>query len=372
MAKALGIIAYCDSSVWVEGMQDHRPLAAFNFMGRFRLVDVPLSNMTNSGMDDIQLYINGNPKPLFEHIGRGRQYNINQKHGKLMLIPLWKENGRRQFTPDIESYYDNLHSIESATEEYVVVAPTNIVYKANFDEMVDKHIESGADITVLYQNVDNAKEEYIGCDTLSLNKQKGVEEIESNLGKYKNRALSLKTYIMSKDVFVKAIKAAKKTSSMYWFKDIINDFCKGDYDVRGTAYRGKFYYVYDLESYFQANMALLDPENLNDFFDPKWAIYTRSYDSSPTIYLNGGNATNSLVSNSCKVSGTIKNSVVGRGVVIGKDAVVENCLLLPEAEVAAGATLKNVIVDKYAKVVKKKELEGTEEKPLYIARREKV
>lgn len=372
MANALGIISYNDSSVFVEGMQEYRPLAAFNFMGRYRLVDFPISNMTNSGMDEIHLFVNGNPKPVFEHIGRGRQYNINSKHGNLEIVPLWKENGRGQFTPDVESYYDNLHSIMRSKADYVIVAPINILYKANFDELLENHIESGADISVLYANIDDAKDNYIGCDTLALNKQKCVAGIEKNLGKYKNRTLSLQTYIMSKELFVEAVNEAKKISSMYWFKDIINDFCSGDYDVRGISYRGKFYYIYDLTSYYQENLDILKKENLRELNDPKWPIYTRTYDSSPTIYLNGGSAQNSLISNSCEISGSVTNSVIGRGVKIGHDAVIDNCVILPDVTIAPNANLSHMVIDKFATITKKKVLAGIEEKPLYIARREQV
>ncbi|MEE1354470.1 MAG: glucose-1-phosphate adenylyltransferase subunit GlgD [Absicoccus porci] len=369
MAKALGIIAYNDSSVYVEGMQSYRPIAAFNFMGRFRMVDFPMSNITNSGMDNIQVYINGNPKPLFKHIGRGRQYNINAKHGNLELVPLYKENMTGRITPDVETYYENLHSIQASNCDYVIIAPTNIIYQADYAELLDQHIESGADISILYQNIDNAKEEYIGCATVQLNRQKGVESLSRNMGKYKNRSLSLETYIMSKEIFVNAILEARKTSALYWLRDIVNDLCS-ELDVRGISYRNKIYYVYDLKSFYQANMATLEPENMKQL--QNWSVYTRSYDSSPAIYPNGGNATNSYVSNSSKISGTVVNSIIGRGAVIGKDAEIENCLIMPEATVAANAHLKNVIVDKYANIIHKKDLEGEPDKPLYIGRRETV
>ena len=91
MCNALGIITYNDSSVYVEGMQKYRPIAAFSFLGRYRLVDFAISNMSNSGIDDIQIYVNGNPRSLIDHIGTGRHYNINSKHGHLSLVPVYKD-----------------------------------------------------------------------------------------------------------------------------------------------------------------------------------------------------------------------------------------------------------------------------------------
>lgn len=370
MANALGIISYNDYTVHVQGMQKFRPIAAFSFVGRYRMVDFPLSNMTNSGINHIQVYINGNPRSLIEHIGRGRQYNINSKHGSLSLIPIFDAEGSMT-TPDVESYYGNLHSIKSAPCDYVIIAPANIINKANYSDLLDQHIESGADISVLYQNVDDAKERYIGCDVLQLNRQKGVLSIERNLGNYKNRALSLQTYIMSKEIFAEAVTRARETSSMYWFKDIVNDLCE-EKDIRAINYRGKFFYVNDLKSYFESNLAFLDVANMKEFIDPDWAIYTQSKDTAPAIYLNNGHANCSLISNGCKISGEVKNSVVGRSCVIGKNAVIENCVICPEVTIADNAHLKNVIVDKYCRIIHKKDLEGTPDEPLYIARRENV
>ena len=89
MYNALGIIAYNDANVYVEGLEKYRPIAAFGFIGRYRLMDFPISNMTNSGMNDIDIFVNGDPKVMFEHIGSGRQYNINSKHGHLGIVPVF-------------------------------------------------------------------------------------------------------------------------------------------------------------------------------------------------------------------------------------------------------------------------------------------
>ena len=204
-----------------------------------------------------------------------------------------------------------------------------------------------------------------------MNKQRGVLSIEQNLGNYKSRYLSLQTYIMSKEIFKTLVEEAQETSSMYWFKDILNDKCV-DMDIRGLNYRGHVYVINDLKSYYESNMQFLTEEKMKDINDPEWPVYTRTSDSAPAIYLNGGTATGSLISNGCEISGVVKNSIVGRSCKIGKDALIENCIIMPDVEIADGAHLKNVIVDKHSKITKKKDLAGLEEQPLYIGRRENV
>lgn len=371
MFNALGIIAYNNTNVYVEGLEKYRPIAAFNFIGRYRLVDFPISNMTNSGMFDIDVYVNGNPKVLFEHIGSGRHYNINSKHGHLGLVPVFPDGTRADAVPDVEMYYENLNDIESDPNDYVIIAPVNFIYKANYSDLLDTHVASGADVSILYQRIDNAKEAFLKCDMLSLNKQKGVLAIEENLGATKVRNLSLGTYIMSKQVFIDLVKKARATSSMYWLKDILNDSCS-EMDIRAINYRGHVYPIYDLASYYASNMKMLNDENMKDFSDPNWPIYTRTYDSAPSIYLNDGTTSRTFVSNGCQISGNVHNSIIGRAVKIGKKAKIDGCIILPEAVIGDNANLKNVIVDKGARIIHKKDLEGTEESPLYIGRRETV
>lgn len=369
--KALGIVAYNDNSIYVEGLEQHRPIAAFNFLGRYRLMDFPVSNMTNSGMDDIDICTNGDPKVLFEHIGSGRHYNINSKHGHLGLIPVFPDGQRASNVPDVEMYYNNLYQIEKDTNEYVIIAPVNYLYKANYADLLEQHEASGADVSVLYQKIDTAKVDYINCDVLEMDKDKKVTGITQNLGNYKSRNLSLMTYIMTKKVFVELVKKARATSAMYWFRDILDDVC-GEMDVRAINYRGHVYAIYDLRSYFMANIKMLNEESFKDFNDPNWPIYTRTNDSAPTIYLKGGSTVRTFVSNGCQIAGEVTNSIIGRGVKIGKGASIDNCILLPDAEVGDNANLCNVIVDKGARIIHKKDLAGTEDEPLYIDRRETV
>lgn len=371
MFNALGIVAYNDNSIYVEGLEKYRPIAAFNFLGRYRLMDFPVSNMTNSGMDDIDIYTNGDPKVLFEHIGSGRHYNINSKHGHLGLIPVFPDGQRASNVPDVAMYYANLYQIEKDPNEFVIIAPDNYIFKCNFADLMDVHAASGADVSILYQRIDNAKDEFINCDVVEMDKEKRVTNIMPNLGAYKTRNLSLMTYIMKKDVFISLVKKARETSIMYWLRDILKDVCS-EMDIRAIPYKGHVYAVYDLRSYFTANLKMLNEDNFKDFNDPNWPIYTRTNDSAPTIYLKGGSTQRTFVSNGCQIAGDVTNSIIGRGAKIGKNATVDNCIILPDAQIGDNANLCNVIVDKGARIIHKKDLAGTLDEPLYIDRRETV
>ncbi len=149
-----------------------------------------------------------------------------------------------------------LQLAEAMPQEYVIIAPPNMVYRQDLDQLLQQHQASGADISVLYQNVDNAKSAHLGCYVLA-NRQKGVLSIDRNRGNAKNRSISLETYVMRNTLLITLIKRAANTSMMYWPRDVVSEASE-EYDVQGIAHRGYLACINDFDSYYHANMDLLD------------------------------------------------------------------------------------------------------------------
>ena len=161
MAKAFGIVNFAGNHVRVEGLQSYRPVAAVSFLGRYRVVDFPISNMSNSGIDHIQVYVRRKPRSLNDHLGTGRHYNINSKRGRLHTLFSMTGNEQDLYNNDIAAFYDNMECIESEDFPYVVITPSYMIYCQDYTDLIETHIESGADITMLYHTVDNAKSAFI-------------------------------------------------------------------------------------------------------------------------------------------------------------------------------------------------------------------
>ena len=367
MYKAFGIVNSSSKNIRVEGLEDYRPIGAFSFLGRYRVIDFPISNLSNSDIDRIQIYVQEKPRTLVSHIGTGRHYNINSKSGRLQI--LFSDTAKRNdiYNTDIAAYYENLECIEAMHHEYVVITPDYMVYSADFSTLIEQHIDSGADITLLYHSVDNAKEAYLNCNILNLNKQRGVLSIEPNHGNAKNRNIFMDTYIMKKDLLVDLIKKARATSSAFTLTDIINEL-HNDLDVRGISHRGFFASITDFRSYYDANMDLINIKTAQTLFDSEWPIYTRTNDSCPTHYYGTAEIRNSVVSNGCQVEGTIENSILGRGCIIHKGAVIKNSVVLAGAEIGEGVHVENQVVDKLAKILHVKEVVSDPALPGYIKR----
>ena len=345
MNRAFGIINFAGNHIKVDGLQDFRPVGAFSFLGRYRIIDFPISNMSNSGIDNIEVFIRRKPRSLTEHLGTGRHYNINSKRGSLNIM--YTEHGQIGdiYSTDITAYMENIECLEEMPHEYVVIAPSYMVYKADYSEFLDAHIESGADISMMYHSVDNAKDAFLNCNALNINKQKGVLAIEPNHGNAKNRNISMDTYVMSKELLLKLIHSSKSMSSA-----IINDF----------------------NAYYQANMSLVDLNNAGSLFDKDWPIYTHTNDSCPTQYFEGSKVTSSVVSNGCLIEGTVENSIIGRGCVIKSGAIVKNCIISADVVIGKGVHAENLVVDKHARLIRGKRIIAAPEKPGYVKRGDKL
>ena len=367
MYRAFGIVNSSGRNIYVDGMQDYRPIGAFSVLGRYRAIDFPISNMSNSGIDRIQVYVRRKPRSLAEHLGTGRHYNINSKSGRLQLLFSEHNNNNDIYNTVISCYMDNMESLSRMNHPYVVIAPSYMVYSIDFDQFIQTHIDSEADVTLLYHAVDNAKDAYLTCNILELNRQKGVESIGANHGNKKNQNIYMDTCVMKTELFISLVKEAQKLSSMYTLADILKAKC-GTLDIRGVAHKGFFASITDFPSYYTANMNLLDYKAAQELFHDNWPIYTRTNDSCPTQYFDTAEVKNSVISNGCQIEGTVENSVIGRGCVVKKGAVIRNSIVLAEVTIGEGVHVENEVVDKWARLIHEKEIVSPADQPGYIKR----
>lgn len=369
----LGIINYDDSSVKVQGLDAFRPIPSLSFLGRYRLIDFPLSNLTNSGVKHIQVYVRSKPRSIIEHLGSGRQYNINSKQGKLRILTGEEPVQSEVYNHDITAFLDNLRFIEEAKQPYVAIMPSHMVYTVNFEDVLRAHQTSGADVTVLYKTSNQAMERFIGADVLEMDQAKQVLSMRKNRGQFKNRHISLAAYVMTKDLFMTLIHLANQTSSLYTLRDILQEqvldqaFTMMGYPITGYAAS-----INSLQAYRDSNLELTHYPLAQELFRPDWPIYTRTNDSCPTHYTHQAKVQASIIANGCTIEGRVSNSVIGRGVVIKSGAVIENSIVLADSIIDEGVVLNHVVVDKQAHIKHVKSLAGQEDKVLYVKRQDRV
>ena len=366
-AAAYGIVTSCGNRFRVEGLQDHRPIGAFSFLARYRVIDFPVSNLSNSGLDHIQVYVSQNPRSLAEHLAGGQHYNINTKRGKLQLLFDQESRLNDIYNTDVSAYMGNLDIIGRMPQDYVIITPGYMVFTQNFRDLLDQHVGSEADVTLLYHHVNNAKDSFSNCLVLECDKQKNLKSIGPNLGTANEKNIFMDTYIMKNELFLRLIKEAQKESSVLTLSEILN-MEKDKLNVKCVQHKGYFAAICDFRSYFEANMELLDIDTARSLFQPDWSIYTQTTDSCPTKYVDGASVRNSMIANGCVIEGDVENSVIGRGVTIKKGAVVRNCVILGHTEIDNDVHLEYQVVDKWAKIIHIKEIIASPDKPGYIRR----
>lgn len=368
MINAFGIVMASNGRYHVQGMEDYRPIGAFSFLGRYRVVDFPVSNLSNSNIDRIQVYVSQNPRSLAEHLSYGQHYNINAKRGKLQLLFNQDSRVNAIYNTDVAAFMDNIEVIERMQQPYVVITPGNMIFKQDFQQLLQQHVDSEADVTLLYHKTDKADDWYRNCAVLDLNRQKGVKSIHRNDGSIPNRNIFMDTYVMKKEMLIRLIRDAKKHSSIFNLTDILN-LEHDSLDIRGAQHKGTYMAaIYDLRSYFRANMELLHYDIAQQLFSSDWPIYTQTTDATPVHYYEGASVVNSMVANGSSIYGTVENSVIGRGVEIKKGAAVKNCLILGHSVIGENVHLENQIVDKWAKIINAKELTADPDYPGYVRR----
>jgi glucose-1-phosphate adenylyltransferase len=369
--KALGIINFENSNAYIEGMSEFRPIPAMAFMGRYRMIDFVLSNMTNSGIDNVQVYLKEKPRNIIEHLGDGKHYNINSKRGKLRILYGEKTFSSPVYNTDVANFDLNMQYIEEDPNPYVIIAPSYFIYSLDYSAVLQEHIESHADVTCLYYNTNNGREEFLGCNVLSLEKDGRITGASQNLGKRKNVSIGMECYVMTKKLFIDLIRKAVRTSSLYWFRDIVNDSVD-ELDVRGYQVKGYVKCINTMRQYFQISMGLRDRRVAANLFRDGWPIYTQTNDSCPTKYMSGSSVQGSVIANGCIINGSVTNSIVSRNVTVCKGAIVKDSIILPGSYIGENVKLDHVVVDKYAIVHHIKALKGTDDEPVYVKRRDRI
>ena len=368
--KALGILNFEPYSINVRGIEDYRPISAASFLGRYRVLDFMISNFTNSGIDNLKVFIKNRPRSTVEHV-HSTNYNINAKRGKIHLLHGEKTYANQIYNTDLAAFKANMSFIKEVNADLIVIAPSHFVYVQDFNEIIKEHVKSGNDVTMLYHAVNNANTSYLLCDTLAINDEGRVTGITQNTGKYKHRNLSLECYVMDRKLFMDLVDKGLKASSIYWLRDILNDSL-GDLKVGTYAHKGYVACMNTLSSYLKAQLSLIDETALSSLIRKDWTIYTMTNDSCPTLYEKGAKAVCSIVGNGCDIAGSLDHTVIGRGVKIGKGSSIKNTVILPGARIGENVTIENAVVDRFANVTVDSVLIGELDSPLYIARGDKI
>ena len=352
MAKAIGLITANYSTKFPSPLTDSRPAASIPFLGRYRAVDFALSNMVNCGIRTVGMVMPYNYRSLIDHVGSGREWGLARKSGGLFILPGsafgTSRTGSRFLLRDLAH---NKVFLERDNADLVAVSACNWVYNVDFNEIFAAHEASGADITVLTQAARDKDVDVCSFDVVD-GRVKGI----------KHGAAFGDTAFL--DCFVVGREKLLELLDWYAANDYLDLFeaLAGDYDrvnVQAYDFEGYAAPIFNKDTYFKANMDMLDPKITHELFSVR-PIATKAHDNQPAKFVTGAKVSNSRISGSCRIYGTVTNSILGRGVVVEAGAVVDNAIVMQGCTIKSGAKVEYAIVDRNNVVPEGTEIKGTE------------
>lgn len=375
-AEALGIIFPNSYDSLVPELVSERLMASIPFASRYRMCDFLISSMVHCGIDNISIIVRKNYHSLMDHLGNGREWDLSRKKGGLNIVPPFAQKQVKMFAGRIEALESIKGYLKKQTEKYVIMSDANIAVNFDFNDLLNAHIKSGADVTMVYRKQEipkalirqstEAMELYYA---LGMNGDR-VSKIYINPSEDGEMNFSLNIYVIERENLIRLIDEAYVHGYTYFVRDILEKQID-QLDIRGYCYDGYVAHIHDMKSYFEENMKLLEEENLDALFSGN-QIYTKIRDDNPTRYINGSKAKNVMVADGCVIEGEVENSILFRGVKIGKGAKVKNCVLMQDTIVEDGASVEYVITDKDVTISSGKLLTGNDSFQVYVSKGQTV
>lgn len=370
MNNVLGIIFSYSDRENLRELTKLRALSSVPFAGKYRIIDFILSNYVNSNIYDVSIITRSNFHSLVDHLGSGKEWDMTRKRGGLRILSPLSNPGSMDdgilYRGTIEALYKNMHAIKRAMADYVILSGSSIICSVDYQDVLKRHIETNADITALYtRSLNGSKKIPPNVSIYSFDDRERLNGITLNKDEINDQDLpwSIGTFVMRKSLLESLVADAMSYGRYDFYQDILYRLM-GSLNIVGYEYRKHLFEISTVTGYMKANLSLLSTDVRNKVFEKP--VYTKVKDSVPALYCSGCSVSNSIISDGCKIEGTVINSVISRGVKVGKDSVVKNSIIMQNTEIMNNVMLDHVILDKDVIVRDNRRLSGHETYPVVI------
>ena len=369
-SSALGIVFANVHDNLISELTEKRSMASIPFGARYRLVDFSLSNLVNAGISKVGIITRENYQSLMDHLGSGKAWDLDRKNGGIFILPPYSSYKMNIFRGHVDALAGIMTFLERSTEEYVVMCDADVVSNIDIEDMLRHHKSLGADVTVACKTGNlplNEKDIMIfGTD-----KDGWVTSIETAEKSLNDVNFSLDIFVIKRELLIDWIKSASRKSSVSLTRDV---FIPKIGSMKMLTYKvDTFAEVIDsADGYVKTSKMLLDAAVRRELFNSERPVYTKTLDDMPTRYGIDAIVQNSLVGNGCVIEGTVKNSILFRGVTVEKGAAIENCILMQGTYVGKNSVLKNITADKGVRINDGVTLMGSDEKYVFIGKGKEI
>ena len=365
--NAFGLIYTGEANARLRELTFSRSVAAVPFGGRYRVIDFLLSDMVNTGISNVGLITQRNYHSLMDHLGSGKEWDLHRKRDGLFILPpfVTKDN-TGMYRGTVDAIRSVLGYVRRSTQRYVILTGSHTLYNTTYDAMLRQHIETGAEITIMY-NVEREFNRADQFDDLRLTMDETGRVTDLSLDPYfpTSSFRGCDAYIMEKERLEYLVEEAASHGEYDFMRDVLVknvDKCR----IYGWRYGGYVARLDSVSTFYKHNMELLDPAIRMDLFNPRTPIYTKVKDEVPAKYTDTGRVRNSIVADGCIIEGEVENSVLFRGVHVCKGAVVRDSILMQACYVGESSTLSNVVMDKGVLILNGRNISGYKTYPVII------
>ena len=326
---------------------------AVPFGGKYRIIDFPLSNCVNSGIDTVGILTQYQPLELNEYIGNGQPWGLNKTHSCAQVLPPYERHDKKSgwYKGTANAIYQNIDFIDRFDPDYVVILSGDHIYKMDYAAMVEYHEKNNASCTIAVRTVPLKEASRFGI--LNTNPDNSIYEFEEKPKKPKSTNASMGIYVFNWKVLREALIADEddEKSSNDFGKNIIPNLLNAGHKMMAYNFDGYWKDVGTIDSLWEANMELLGKEpEFNIRGDERTKIYARN-DAHPSSYIDDeAKIVNAFVAEGCEVYGTVRHSVISVGCTIGEDALVEDSVVMPGVVIESGAIVRHAILGENSKV----------------------
>ena len=322
---------------------------AVTFGGKYRIIDFPLSNCVNSGIDTVGVLTQYQPLRLNTHIGIGIPWDLDRNHGGVTVLPPYEKSDNSEwYTGTANAIYQNLNYIENYHPEYVLILSGDHIYKMNYEVMLDFHKENNADVTIAAMPVPWEEANRFGLVITDENKQ--CQEFEEKPEHPRSNLASMGIYIFNWSVLREALVTMSEQRGCDFGKHIIPYCRENGRRLFAYEYNGYWKDVGTLGSYWEANMELIDLIPEFNLYEEYWKIYTKSEAIEPQYIAADAVTERCIIGEGAGIYGKVYGSVIGPGVIIGKDTVVRDSIIMQNTKIGENVVVNKSIIAENVKI----------------------
>lgn len=342
--------------------------ASLPFAGRYRMIDFALSNMVNSNIQEVAVFVRHKYRSLLDHIGTGENWELDRRNGGLFILPPdWNDPSDRS-KGDLRFFHNNRDYFHRSKSQYVLISGSQFISNADYKDAFEYHLERDADVTLISADVGEVQPEHYPYFRIEADDSGWVDNITND---QKNSELFTGVYIINKDLLMDLVDECIAYNKDNFFVNGIKDkLC--NLKIQKYDHKGYSAFVNTIESFYKQNMKLLKEENYRDLFFNENLVRTKISNNPPVKYCEQAVVNHSLLANGCVIDGNVEGSILFRGVNIKSGATVKNSIIMQRCTIEEGVYLENVILDKDVHVSKNQKIIGSNEKPYVVAKRQVI